>query len=391
MKQLQILGSTVAVGLLSGSASALFLACLGWVSNQQDSYTWLLWLLPLGGAIVGYLYMKLGQSVSRGNNLVIEHAHRGDGRIPLRMAPLVLFGTLLTHLFGGSAGREGTAVQISGSLSSWVGQIFRLDTPSRRLIILSGISGGFGSVFGTPLAGAVFGLEVAAKGKQRYQGILPCLIASSAGHYTTTAWGIKHNYYDIGSIPLFEVSLILKLILAAGLFGLAAMLFTGLTSLLKKQFVRLIPHPAMRGMAGGLLIIALVYLFHTRSYLGLGIPLIEQAFQETVSPFMFLIKTLFTAITLGSGFIGGEVTPLFVIGSTLGSALSAYFLVPAPFLAALGFAAVFGAAAKTPLTCIVLGIELFGIEAAPYLLLACYVSYFASGRTGIYERVKHDT
>ncbi|WP_138751220.1 voltage-gated chloride channel family protein [Paenibacillus sinopodophylli] len=377
-----------AVGLLAGTAAALFLASLEWVTEARGNYPWLLWLLPAGGAFISFLYMKFGKEAGRGNHLIIEQIHSGEGNIPLRMAPLVLLGTLVTHLFGGSAGREGTAVQMGGSLSEWLGKQIGLKQKDRRIILMCGISSGFGAVFGTPLAGTMFGLEVLAIGVISYEALLPCFIASVAGHLVTSAWGINHIHYAMGIIPPFHWLLIIKVVVAAVLFGLAASFFTLLTRTLKQLFSKWLINPMLRSTAGGLLIIAFVYALGTRDYLGLGIPLIQQGFQEAVSPFVFLLKTLFTALTLGTGFQGGEVTPLFVIGATLGSALGGLLHVSVPFLAAIGFVSVFSGAAKTPIACFIMGIELFGSEGAIYLFIGCMLAFLCSGHRGIYESQK---
>ncbi|OMF38481.1 voltage-gated chloride channel protein [Paenibacillus sp. FSL H8-0548] len=376
------------VGILTGSASALFLGSLDWVTETRLHQPWLLWFLPAGGALVSLLYLKLGKESGKGNNLIIEQIHSGDGAIPLRMAPLVLVGTLITHLFGGSAGREGTAVQMGGSLSEWVGKWFKLKALDRKIILICGISSGFGAVFGTPLAGTIFGLEVLAIGLISYEALLPCLIASYVGHLVTTAWGIEHIHFAIGSIPPLQWLLLIKIIVAAILFGLAALLFTQLTRGFKKLFSKWIPNPVIKSAVGGFVIIGLVYALGSRQYLGLGIPLIQQAFQEAASPVAFLLKTLFTSLTLGSGFQGGEVTPLFVIGATLGSAIAGLLAAPVPLLAAIGFVSVFSGAAKTPLACFIMGIELFGSEGAIYLFIGCVIAYLCSGRIGIYEAQK---
>ncbi|MFD0587099.1 chloride channel protein [Paenibacillus sp. GCM10027627] len=373
------------IGAAAGTASAFFLYSLDVATALQTSYHWLLWLLPLGGVSVQWLYIKYGQNTVRGNNLVLEQIHDGDGSVPLRMAPLVLIGTLITHLFGGSAGREGTAVQMGGSLTSGLTRLFKLNSDERRMALLCGLAAGFGSVFGTPLAGTAFGIEASARGAMKFRALIPCLAASYTGHYVTILWGAKHTHFHMGTVPAFSFNVIGKVILAAIAFGLAAKLFVLSVAAIKKLLARWMSNPLHRSFIGGIAIIAFVYTLGTRQYLGLGLPLMEQAFHEAVSPVVPLLKTMFTAMTLGSGFVGGEVTPLFVIGSTLGSALSPALALPASFLAALGLAAVFGAASKTPFACTILGLELFGVQGAFFILLACLVSTFVSGRSTIYE------
>lgn len=379
-----LLGSMV--GLLTGTASAFFLISLDAVTDWRYMHPWLLWLLPLGGALVSYAYMKWGKISAKGNNLILEQIQNGNERIPLRMAPLVLFGTLVTHLLGGSAGREGTAVQMGGTLADSLSRLVRLGPLDRRILLMCGISGGFGSVFGTPLAGTMFGLEVAVLGLISYRALVPCFAASFVGHLTTVnLWGVQHHTYQIGQIPALSGTVLLKVVAASILFGLTSMLFSKLTHYFKKTFSRAVPNPVLKTALGGGLIIVMVYAAGTRDYLGLGLPLIADSFGEGVSPFAFLGKLLFTSVTLGSGFQGGEVTPLFAIGASLGHSLSGWLHLHGPFLAALGFIAVFCGAANTPVACFIMGIELFGSEGALYMFIACLVSYVFSGHSGIYS------
>jgi H+/Cl- antiporter ClcA len=378
-----VLGSFV--GLMTGSASAFFLYSLDYVTSLRMENPWLLFFLPLGGAVVSYLYFKFGKSSTKGNNLILEQIHGGTESVPLRMAPLVLIGTLITHLFGGSAGREGTAVQMGGSLSEWFGKLIRVTPADRKILLICGISGGFGSIFGTPLAGTLFGLEVLAIGVISHQALLPAFVASLVGNLTATSlWGVSHLHYSIGDIPALSFMVILKVILASILFGLTSRLFSELTHSLKRWYSYFFRNPMIKSAVGGIIIIGLVYLLGTRDYLGLGLPLIEASFTGEVSPLAFLGKILFTSLTLGAGFQGGEVTPLFAIGATLGNALSGWIGLYAPFLAALGFIAVFCGATNTPIACFIMGIELFGGEGAVYMFMACVISYLFSGHSGIY-------
>lgn len=373
------------VGLIVGSASALFLVSLEYVTGLRVDHSWLLFLLPLGGALVSYLYVKFGKNSAKGTNLVLESIQGGNETIPLRMAPLVLFGTLVTHLFGGSAGREGTAVQMGGSLAEGFGKLIKVSRNDRMILLMCGISAGFGSVFGTPLAGTVFGLEVIAIGLMSYQALIPCFIASFIGDIVATKfWGISHIHYQVGQVPSVTVIVLLKVVLASILFGLTSLLFSKLTHFFKKWFSRIFANAVLKSAVGGLIVIALVYLVGSRDYLGLGVPLIADSFEKDVSPFAFLWKIVFTSTTLGAGFQGGEVTPLFAIGSTLGNALAGPLHLYAPFLASLGFIAVFCGAANTPIACFIMGIELFGAEGALFMFIACIISYLFSGHNGIY-------
>jgi len=378
-----LLGSLV--GVMTGSASALFLWSLDYVTRRREANPWLLFLLPVGGIAVGWLYHRFGALAGRGNNLILDQLHGAGERVPLRMAPMVLVGTLVTHLLGGSAGREGTAVQMGGSLADTFAQWIRLKPDDRRLLLMSGMAGGFASVFGTPLAGTIFGVEVIRTGNIRYDGLVPCLVAALVGNQVTEAWGVHHAHYALGAVPEFSVALLLKVALAGLAFGLAALLFAELVHLMKGLFGALIPSQVLRPAVGGLIVVALVYLVGTRTYIGLGVPMIRAAFEGPVPSAAFLWKSLFTAITLGAGFQGGEVTPLFFVGATLGNLLGRLLALPTPFMAGLGFVAVFAGAANTPLACMVMGVELFGHEALPYLGLACIFAYVFSGHRGIYS------
>lgn len=378
-----VLGGSV--GILSGSASAIFLKSLDAVTEVRLNHAWLLYLLPLGGALVSFLYMRYGKNSAKGNNLILEQIQQGNETIPLRMAPLALFGTLVTHLFGGSAGREGTAVQMGGSLAEGFGRLIRIHSLDRQILLMCGISGGFGSIFGTPLAGTLFGLEVVAIGLISHKALLPCFTASFIGDIVATRlWKVQHIHYHVELFPPLTAIILLKVILASVLFGLASILFSELTHSLKKTFTRLVKNPMLKSALGGFIIIALVYIAGTRDYLGLGIPLIQDSFQTDVAPFAFLWKLIFTSFTLGTGFQGGEVTPLFAIGATLGNSLAGFLHLHAPFLASLGFIAVFCGATNTPVACFLMGIELFGSGGAVYMFIACLVSYLFSGHSGIY-------
>ncbi|WP_373533368.1 voltage-gated chloride channel family protein [Vampirovibrio sp.] len=385
----------IPLSIIIGSVCAFFLWSLEALTLLRWEQPWLLYFLPLGGWLVGLLYQHYGQSVVAGNNLIVEQIHQPGGGIPKRMAPLVLMGTLITHLCGGSAGREGTAVQMGGSIASAMASPFKLEGRALQTFLMAGVAAGFGAVFGTPVAGAVFAIEVVAIGQLNYKNLLPCLMAAFVGNGACAWWGIHHTSYAIHSTaPTFQADPFFgaKVILAAMAFGWASRLFSELAHGVQRGFAWLIPVASLRPVLGGVVVIGLVATLGTQDYLGLGvtapqpdgISIVQALSGQWVDPWGWWWKLLFTAVTIGSGFKGGEVTPLFFMGAALGNALGWFLGAPPDLLAALGLVAIFAGAANTPIACTLLGMELFGAENAGYFALACLIAYLFSGHTGIY-------
>lgn len=373
------------VGILSGSASALFLVLLEFVTNWREANVWIIALLPVGGFLIGAMYHYWGKGVVKGNNLLLEEIHEPKNTIPLKMVPLVLLGTIATHFFGGSAGREGTAVQMGGAIADQFTKLFRLAHHDRKILIITGISAGFASIFGTPLAGTVFGLEVFIIGKLYYEAILPSLLAAIIADYTCQAWHVKHTHYAISFVPKLTPEYFLYAILAGICFGLVGMIFAQATHFWDEFFKKYIKYPPLRPFIGGIVVALAVWMVGTTKYIGLGVPVIVSSFHDPLPPYDFLVKIIFTSITLGSGFKGGEVTPLFYVGATLGNALAYLIPLPVALLAGMGFAGVFSGAANTPIACTLMGIELFGIDAGVFIGIACITGYMFSGHSGIYK------
>lgn len=376
--------------MAAGTLSALFLTALNLVTNFRDQHTWLLYLLPLAGLGIGFLYHHKGKGVERGNNLVFDTVHNPQDIIPFKMVSLVLIGTLVTHLFGGSAGREGTALQMAAATADQLYKPFKLCREERGILLIAGLSAGFASVFGTPWAGIVFGVEVLLLTKIPFKAIIPAALAAFIGASVTELWGIGHTHYSIGVVQPLSFRSVFYSIMAGVMFGIAAILFVKLTESISHLFKK-IKYMPLRPFIGGVVVVLLFLLPGTYKYAGLGIPIILESFNTAAQAQDFALKILFTAITLGAGFKGGEVTPLFFIGATLGSALSLFLPLPVGLLAGMGFVAVFAGAAKTPLACCVMALELFGISSGLYVAIACMVAYFVSGRHSIYNAPENKT
>ena len=373
------------IGLFSGSASAFFLVSLEYVTQFRIQHDWIVWFLPVGGFLVGLGYYYWGESVAKGNNLLLEEYENPKEVIPFKMAPLVLSGTLLTHLFGGSAGREGTAVQMGGAIADQFTKLFNLDNSERKILLILGISAGFASVFGTPLAGAIFALEVLYFSKINLKSTLLSFVVAYAAYFTIEFWQVKHTHYSIPIIPELSFSSLFYTLIVGLLSGLAALLFARSTHLWGTLFSKTIKYPPFRPAIGGIILAIAIGGFGFTQFSGLGIPFIVDSFYHPNEWYDFLLKILFTGFTLGAGFKGGEVTPLFFIGAALGSALFIIIPMPIAFLAGLGFVAVFSGATHTPVACTIMGMELFGIQPGIFIALACTIAYFSSGSVGIYK------
>lgn len=383
------------VGVLAGLSSAAFIEALNWATDTRLAHGWLLYLLPAAGLAIGLVYHHLGGRSAGGNTLIIEEIHEPTEWVPRRMAPLVFGGTIVTQLFGGSTGREGTAIQMSGSLTDAASRLLRLKPADRRMMLIAALGGGFGAVFGVPIAGCVFALEVQAIGRLRYDALVPALTASLVGDMVVRGLGVHHTPYPpLGDIHL-TVALVLKVAVAGVAFGLCGIAFSSAVHAVRHVCARWLSWPPIRPVFGGFGIIALVWIVGTRDYLGLSLPLIGDALTggNGVTDWSFLAKLVFTAVTLGAGFQGGEVTPLFVIGATLGVTMARLLDVPVPILAAVGFVAVFAGAANVPLTCTVMGAELFGAGHGTVALFAIgsVMAYVCSSHTGIYRSQRVDS
>jgi H+/Cl- antiporter ClcA len=378
-----LLGSLV--GVLCGAASALFLWLLERVTELRTRHEAIVYTLPVAGLVIGWIYERFGQPIKAGNNLVIDTIHDEGPEIPLRMAPMVLLGTVLTHLFGGSAGREGTAVQMGASMTDWVSHRLRVPKAMRRQMLAAGVAGGFGSIFGTPVAGAVFGLEFVVLGSIEYGALVPSLVASVIGDMTTRALGIVHTHYPAAPHVALTPRLLLAWLVFAGAVAVVTTSFIELTHFIKKRGEKAVRRLPVRMFLGGLVVVGLWKLVGTSDYLGLGVPMIVRSFEDPSLPvYAFALKLVFTAVTLGAGFLGGEVTPLFFVGAALGNVLARLLGIPIELGAGVGLAAVFAASSNTPLALSIMAVELLGAPVFPHVVIVCVIAYLLAGHRSIY-------
>ncbi len=380
-----ILGSIA--GLVSGLIGTLFHVSVEKVTEYRLGNNWVLYFLPMGGILIAYLYRLLNMDNSTGTNQVIDSV-RSDGQVPLRLAPLIFLSTVITHLVGGSAGREGAALQLGGSIGSFVGKIFKLDEKDKHIIVLCGMSGVFSALFGTPLAATFFAMEVISIGVMYYSSLVACIISSTVAYGISIYYGVEPVHYNLNYIPeLSFKTIIVTVILAALLAGLSIIFCVTIhkTEHLMKHKIQ---NSILRGFAGGVILLILTLLVGTNDYNGAGMNIIRDAINGIAKPESFIFKIFFTAITIGAGFKGGEIVPTFFIGSTFGCFVGGLLGIDPGFSAAIGLVALFCAVINAPVASIILSIELFGMKGLLLFAIACSVSYMLSGYYGIYSSQK---
>lgn len=379
---------SVAVGTLAGNVCAAFLFALSYVTELRLAQPEILYASPLLGLLVGLLTHFVGRGDSLSVDAVLEGVHEPRKAVLLRTGAVVFVASLLSHLAGASVGREGVGVLLGGVCASFVARALKVSQEATRILLLAGISAGFTGTFGTPLAGLVFALELASFGRVSYHGLLAVTVAAVASLLTTHLWPIQHASFPVGDIPALGALSASHALFAGVLFGLAGLLFLWCLRASEKIAKRWLPWPWIRPAVAGVVLAGLFVATQSQTFFGLGLPTIEESFNTPLPWWASFFKSGLTAFSLGFGFKGGEVTPLFFVGSTLGNALDGILLLPYPLLAAMGLVSVLSGVTNTPLAGVLLGMELFGADAGIYCAIACVGSYLIVGHRGLYSAQK---
>lgn len=381
----------VVIAILTGSIVSIvgcgFYFTLTFVNIVRTQNPWLIFLLPLGGLAIVALYQLLKYEKDGGTNLVISAVHSGK-KIPLRMTPLIFISTAITHLLGGSAGREGAALQIGGSIGNALGDFLKFDDKDKHVIIMCGMSAAFSTLFGTPMAAAIFPMEMVSVGVMYYAALVPCVVSALVARGIATLFGISSEHFHVTEIPSFNIAPALWITLVAVLCAFVSIAFCLILHKTEALYKKFFANPYLRILVGGCTVVLLTLVVGSTDYNGAGMNIIEQCIEGTVRPEAFLLKILFTALTIGAGYKGGEIVPTFFVGATFGCLLGQLLGVSPSLCAAIGMTALFCGVTNCPISSLLISFELFGYEGMPYYLITVAFSYMLSGYSGLYRSQK---
>lgn len=375
------------VGLLCGLVGAVFHRSLEYVAELRLEHTWLLYFLPLAGVLIVFCYRVCGVKDDRGTNMVLDSI-QSTPNMSFRTAPLIFIGTLLTHVCGGSSGREGAALQIGGSLGATVGRIFSLSEKDRKILVMCGMSATFTAMFGTPITATIFSMEVISVGIIYYSAFVPCIISSTIALGITALFQVEPTKFVLKNIPEISPTICIQVIGLAIVVAIVSILFCSMMHHASHAYKKLFHNQYKRIIVGGCLIFLATLLVGNRDYNGPGMEMVERALTSDVPKIAFLLKIVFTALTLGAGFKGGEIVPSLFIGATLGNVIAPLLGLDPNFAAAIGMIAFFCSVVNCPIASIMLGLELFGAADVLLFCIACGVSYVFSGYYGLYSSQK---
>ena len=375
---------SIIVGCAGGIIGSVFHLSIDYVTEMRQKNLYIILLLPLGGIIITAMYNFFRSKGKIDTNCVIAAAQE-DRKVPFVMMPLIFASTVITHFFGGSAGREGAALQLGGSLGYNIGRCFKLDEKDLHLIVMSGMSGVFSALFGTPLTATIFSLEVIAVGNIRYAGLVPCLVSALSAYGIAMLFGISSVRFEDIIIQAFSVESTIKVVILAALCAVISIVFCVAIKKSEHYAEKLLSNSYLKAFVGGLIVVVLTFLLNTTDYNGAGMDIISQAIHGNAKPEAFVLKIIFTAITISAGFKGGEIVPTFFIGSTFGCVMAPILGLDASFGAAIGFVALFCGMVNCPIASIILAMEVFGAESILLFALACGVTFMLSGNFSLYD------
>ena len=376
------------VGVVVGLFATAFGLSMRFVIGFRQTHTWLIYLLPVGAVVITYVYKHILKEKDSGTNTVIAAIQSND-RLPFRLAPLIFVATLLTHLVGGSAGREGAALQMGGSIGNGIGRALKLGSTDKKTMIMCGMSAAFSALFGTPMAAAIFSMEVISVGIMHYAALVPCVISSLVARYIAAHFGLGAEMYPIGAIPAFNIRSAIMICIFAIFCGLASIVFCTMLHKYEEFLSGKIVNPYIKAVVGGTSVLLLTLIVGNQNYNSTGSAIIMSCFTgATIGLGTFFLKMIFTTLTLSCGYKGGEIVPTLFIGATLGAAFGQLIGVSPALLAAVGMGALFCGVTNCPLSSLLICFELFGYEPMPYFLLAVAFSYWVSGYSGLYRAQK---
>lgn len=379
---------SVIIGITCGAVGTAFHYSVEYVTEFRTGHSWIIWLLPFAGLLIIFIYRTCGIKHDKGTNLVIGSIRNPEYKVPFRMAPLIFITTVITHLFGGSAGREGAALQIGGSLGSSIGKVLKLDDDDKHILTLCGMSAVFAALFGTPVTAAFFSMEVISIGVLYYSALVPCVLSAVISYAITERFNVTPTYFILNQVPEISLGSGIRVVILAALTALLSIAFCILMQACGKFFKSFFKNQYMRIFVGGLVIALLTFIVGSNDYNGAGMNIIEQAIHGEADTFAFLLKMIFTCITISCGFRGGEIVPSFFIGATFGCTVGGLIGLDPGFGAAVGLVCFFCGVVNCPMASLVLSIELFGASGIVLFAIGCAVSYMLSGYYSLYSEQK---